>query len=111
MRLLRKVVVCSSAFRRLVRIIKRRRLKAELQTLIPNFRAALLISINVVCNGVELRDGRATHPVLFGFGKAESQERAPTLIYWRLTTDNCGRGYDPSNDCPADFNLLATDYG
>jgi hypothetical protein len=88
MRLLRKVVVCSSAFRRLVRIIKRRRLKAELQTLIPNFRAALLISLNVVCNGVGLRYGRATHPVLFGFGKTESQERALALIYWRLTTDN-----------------------
>ncbi len=77
-----------SAFRRLVQIIERRRLKAELQTLISNFRAALLISLNVVCNGVELRYGRATHPVLFGFGKTESQERALALIYWRLTTDN-----------------------
>jgi hypothetical protein len=91
-------------------MIRTNRQKAELQTPIPNFRAASLISLNVVSNGVELRDGRADQPILFGFGKTESQERAPTLIYWRLTTDNCGRGYDPSYDCPADFNLLATDY-
>jgi hypothetical protein len=85
-------------------------LKAELQTLIPNFRAAPSISLNIVFNGVELRDGRAAHLALFGFGKSESQERAPTLIHWRLTTDNCGRGCNLSNECPANFILLATDY-
>jgi hypothetical protein len=63
-------------------------LKAELQTLISNFRAVPFISLNVVCNGVELRDERAAHPGLFGFGKTESQERALALIYWRLTTDD-----------------------
>ena len=72
-------------------IIKRRRLKAELQTLISNFRAAPFISLNAVSNGVELRDESAAHLGLFGFGKTGSQERAPTLIYWRLTTDNWPR--------------------
>jgi len=69
-------------------IIERRRLKAELQALISNFRAALFISINAVCNEVELRDKRAADPMLFGFGKTESQERALALICWRLATDN-----------------------
>jgi hypothetical protein len=72
----------------LVQIIERRRLKAELQTLISNFRAALFISINAVCNEVELGDKRAGSLMLFGFGKIESQERALALIYWRLTTDD-----------------------
>jgi hypothetical protein len=72
----------------LVQIIERRRLKAGLRTLISNFRAVPFISLNAVCNGVELSVERATHPWLFGFGKTESQERALALIYWRLTTDN-----------------------
>jgi hypothetical protein len=71
----------------LVQIIGRR-LKAAPQTPISNFRAALFISINAVCNEVELRDKRAAGPTLFGFGKTESQERALALIYWRLTADN-----------------------
>jgi len=65
----------------LVQILERRRLKAELQTLISNFRAALFISINAVCNEVELSDKRAAHSILFDFGKTESQERALALIY------------------------------
>jgi len=70
----------------LVQIIERRRLKAGLQTLISNFRAAPFIFINAVCKEVELGDKRAGRPMLFGFGKTESQERALALIYWRLTT-------------------------
>jgi hypothetical protein len=88
MRLLQKVV-CSSAFRWLVQVIERRRLKAELQTfvwLISKSRAAGFISLNAVGNEVGLRDKQTEQLRLFGFGKTESQERAPG------------------------FNLLATDY-
>jgi hypothetical protein len=70
----------------LVQIVERRRLKAKLQTLISNFRAALFISINAVCNEVELRDVRAAHAMAVRF----RENRIP----------RAGTG----------FNLLATDY-
>jgi hypothetical protein len=69
-------VVCNSAFRSLVWIIERSSLKVEPQILfqlISNFCAARFTSLIAVCNGVGLRDGTATHPILFGFGKIESQ--------------------------------------
>jgi hypothetical protein len=95
MRLLRKVV-CSSAFRRLVQVNERRRLQAELHTfvwLISKSRAALLISLNAVCNEVGLSDKQTERLILFGFGKTESQERAPgfnllATDYRQLVTDN-----------------------
>jgi hypothetical protein len=58
-------------------------MKAEQQTLISNFRAAVFIFISAVYNEVELRDKRAGRTMLFGFGKTESQERALALIYRR----------------------------
>jgi hypothetical protein len=82
-------IVWSSAFRLLSWIVERRRLKVELQTvagLISKFRAAPFVFLNVVCNEVELRDKSAARFILFGYGKTESQIRAP--IYWPLAADN-----------------------
>ena len=56
---------------------------------ILNFRALPFISLNAVRNEVELRDKQAGSLILFGFGKAESQMRAPR--YWLLRTNTTQR--------------------